>query len=241
MSQNTIHIYGLHPVQQALKHRPDTIHEVFFATNFEDQSLRQSVDKAGIPAHTFQPDSPPRSVTEADTHQGVVAKINTNKLTLNRGEFFANIDDPPNMNIALLGELQDPQNVGAIIRSAAAFGFGGVLIPQHRQAQITPAVVKVSVGTAFRVPLVSIGNVNNTIEKLKDAGFWIYGLDESSADNIHDQEFEHDVALLIGNEANGIREKTKDHCDKLVRIPTKEGIPLNAAAAGALGCYAVSS
>lgn len=241
MDSNSIHIYGIHPFRQALQCQPDTLQEVFLANNFENESLRQEIDQAGIPRHSFQPDSPPRTVTESDAHQGIVAKVNTDKLTVNREEFLASVGDSPGMNVAVLGELQDPQNVGAIIRSAAAFGFGGIMIPQHRQAQITPAVVKVSAGMAFRIPLVSIGNVNNTIEKLKKTGFWVYGLDESRNNRLDKQEFNHDVALVIGNEAKGIRVKTKEHCDKLVRIPTQDNIPLNAAAAGAVGCYAVSS
>jgi 23S rRNA (guanosine2251-2'-O)-methyltransferase len=237
---NTIHIYGVHPVRQALQHRPDVIEEVFFANNFEGDSLRQLADSVDIPVHSFQPDHPPRSVKEADAHQGVVAKINTNTLTGNRDEFLADLSTPPGMNVVVLGELQDPQNVGAIIRSAAAFGFGGVLIPQRRQTQITPAVVKVSAGTAFRIPLISIGNVNNTLQKLKGTRFWVYGLDESGDQKLRQQEFEQDVALVVGNEADGIRAKTKEHCDKLVRIATTDDIPLNAAAAGAVGCYAVA-
>lgn len=237
---NTIHIYGVHPVHQALEYRSDVIEEVFFANNFANNSLRQLADSVDIPVHSFQPDYPPRSVEAADAHQGAVAKINTNTLTINRDEFLADIQTPPGMSVVVLGELQDPQNVGAIIRSAAAFGFGGVLIPHRRQTQITPAVVKVSAGTAFRIPLVSIGNVNNTLEKLKDARFWVYGLDEGGDEQLRQQEFDHDVALVVGNEADGIRAKTKEHCDKLIRIVTAEGIPLNAAAAGAVSCYAVA-
>jgi len=238
---NTIHIYGVHPAQQVLQHRPEVIDEAFFANNFADDSLRQLAQSKDVTVRSFQPDSPPRSVTEKDAHQGVVAKINTDTLTKNRDEFISELADPPEMNVVILGELEDPQNVGAIIRSAAAFGFGGVLIPQRRQTQITPAVVKVSAGMAFRIPLVSIGNVNTTLEKLKDAGLWIYGLDEAGDRKLNDQSFEHDVGLVVGNEADGIREKTKDHCDQIVQIPTKNRIPLNAAAAGAVGCYAVST
>jgi 23S rRNA (guanosine2251-2'-O)-methyltransferase len=240
-TRNTIHIYGKHPARQVLNHRPEVVGEIFFANNFSDESLRQLAESVGVTVRSFQPDSPPRSVTERDAHQGVVVKINTDTLTKNRDEFIDELTDPPEMNVVILGELEDPQNVGAIIRSAAAFGFGGVLIPQRRQTQITPAVVKVSAGMAFRIPLVSIGNVNTTLEKLKDAGFWIYGLDEEGDSTLNNQSFDHDVGLVVGNEAEGIREKTKDHCDRVVQIPTRNKIPLNAAAAGAVGCYAVST
>jgi len=238
---NNIHIYGIHPIRTALEERPETVREVFFANNFSDDKLHQLAQKSPVPVHSFQPDKPPRSVTDADTHQGVVAKINTDTLTYNRDEFIADLADPPDTNVVILGELEDPQNVGTIIRSAAAFGFGGILIPQRRQVQITPAVVKVSAGMAFQIPLVSIGNVNNTLEKLKDAGFWIYGLEETSRHKLNEQTFDHDVGLVVGNEAEGIRAKTKDHCDQIVQIPTQEQTPLNAATAGAIGCYAVAT
>jgi 23S rRNA (guanosine2251-2'-O)-methyltransferase len=238
---SSIHIYGIHPIQSALTNRPETVEEIFFANNFSDDKFRHLAEEAGKPVHSFQPDSPPRSITDADTHQGVVAKVNTDTLTYNRDEFIAGLADPPDTNVVILGELEDPQNVGAIIRSAAAFGFGGVLIPRRRQTQITPAVVKVSAGMAFKIPLVSIGNVNNTLEKLKDAGFWIYGLDETSSHKLNEKAFDHDVGLVVGNEADGIREKTKDHCDELIQIPTKNNRPLNAAAAATVGCFEVAT
>lgn len=240
MTSSTIYIYGIHPVREALVHRPETVRRVFFADNFDGQQLR-SLAKEGVDVESFQPDAPPHSVSQQDAHQGVVAEINTDTLTDNRDEFIASLADEPGMNVAILGELQDPQNVGAIIRSSAAFGFGAVLIPQRRQTQITPAVVKVSAGTAFRIRLVSIGNVNNTIEKLKRAGFWVYGLSEDGSENIADQEFAHDSAVVVGNEGDGLRTKTAEHCDKLVRIPADSEIPLNAAAAAAVGFYAVSA
>ena len=238
---SSIHIYGIHPTQSVLTNRPETVEEVFFANNFSDDKLRQLTQKTSVPAYSFQPDNPPRSVKEFDTHQGVVAKINTDTLTYNRDEFIAGLADPPDTNVVILGELEDPQNIGAIIRSAAAFGFGGVLIPQRRQTQITPAVVKVSAGMAFAIPVVSIGNVNNTLEKLKDAGFWVYGLEETSSQKLNEKAFDHDVGLVVGNEADGIREKTKDHCDELIQIPTANNRPLNAAAAAAVGCFEVAT
>lgn len=237
---NAIHIYGIHPVREALLARPDTVREVFFATDFSDSEL-ESLARRESSVQSFQRDHPPRSVQQFDTHQGVVAKIDTDSLTHNFGDFLDDAAPKADQPLILLGELQDPQNVGAIIRSAASFDFGGVLIPQRRQTQITPAVVKVSAGMAFRIPLVSIGNVNTTIDKLKNGGFWAYGLDEKADESLPGQDFDQPTLLVVGNEADGIREKTRDHCDKLVAIPTLADRPLNAATAAAVGMYAVVS
>src|SRR6185369_57740 len=96
-------------------------------------------------------------------HQGYIGAIKINKLVRNYGEFMEGLMVTPDTALVVLGEVQDPQNVGAIIRTAAGFGIAGVLIPEHNQAQVTGSVVKVSAGMAFHVPLVSIGNVNDTI------------------------------------------------------------------------------
>ena len=102
----------------------------------------------------------------------------------------------------LLGEIQDPQNVGAVIRSAAAFGVSGILIPDHNQAQVTGAVVKVSAGMAFRVPLVSIGNVNTVVRDLKERGFAVYGLAGEAKQIITKEAFERFEAAGRGANAD---------------------------------------
>lgn len=237
---NTIHIYGTHPVREALQARANIVQEVFFASTFDGDALR-SLAKKTATVRSFQSDHPPRSVHDTDTHQGVVAKINTDTLVHNFDVFINDIDSEADQPLILLGELRDPQNVGAIIRSAAAFGLGGVLIPQRRQTQITPSVVKVSAGMTFRIPLVSIGNVNTAIDKLKDVGFWAYGLAQGADEYLQNQNFNHSTVLVVGNEGGGIRKKTKAHCDKLVAIPTKESRPLNAAMAAGIGMYTVAS
>ncbi|KKT58323.1 MAG: rRNA methylase [Candidatus Giovannonibacteria bacterium GW2011_GWA1_44_25] len=145
-------------------------------------------------------------------------------------------------SLVILGEIQDPQNVGAIIRSAAAFGVAGVLIPEHNQAPITGTVVKVSAGMAFRVPLVSIGNVNTTARDLKERGFWIYGLQGDAPQNIATEKFDAPAVFIFGNEATGIRLKTRELCDILLSIPMNPGCEsLNVSASAAVALYAWSA
>ena len=145
-------------------------------------------------------------------------------------------------SLLILGELEDPHNVGAIIRSAAAFGVSGVLIPQHNQAPVTGAVVKVSAGMAFRVPIVSVGNINNTVRDLKDKGFWVYGLDGEAEQTVSGETYEKPSVFILGNEGRGIREKTREMCDILLSIPMNPQCEsLNVAASTAVTLFAWSS
>ena len=113
-----------------------------------------------------------------------------------------------------------------------------MLIPEHNQAQVTGAVVKVSAGMAFKVPLVAIGNVNHTVRDLKKKGFQIYGLEGTGDQNLSDEKFEEPSVIIVGNEATGIREKTRDLCDKLIKIPMNPSSEsLNAASAVSVTLY----
>jgi len=231
------YIYGKHALEEALAHRPDVIKQVFFDSEYQGHSLHDRVKNTEIPVHYFSGKHPPGSVSPEDAHQGVIAQINAEKLLIDYEDFIQDHDVTPDTGLVLLGELQDPHNVGAVIRNATAFGIDGVLIPQHNQAPVSSTVVKVSAGTAFRVPLVSIGNVNTTIRNLKDCDFWIYGLEGDSKESLSDQDFKNPTVFVLGNEATGIRAKTKEHCDKLISIPTEESLPLNAAASTAVAFY----
>ncbi|MFZ2501025.1 MAG: RNA methyltransferase, partial [Minisyncoccia bacterium] len=144
--------------------------------------------------------------------------------------------------VAILAEVQDPHNVGAIIRSAAAFGLAGVLIPEHHQAGISGTVVKTSAGMAFRIPLVSIGNVNNAIKVLKEKGFWVYGLAMDGTAALGAEAFDTPSAFIVGNEGVGIREKTLEHCDVTLNVPMHPRTEsLNAAVSAAVVFYAWSA
>ena len=141
----------------------------------------------------------------------------------------------------VLGELHDPQNIGAIIRSAAAFGAAGVLIPEHNQGQVTGSVIKVSAGMAFRVPLVSIGNVNSTLEDLKKKGFWIYGFASEGEKKLDEELFDAPTVFVFGNESKGVRLKTMEACDIRLSIPIdKRCDSLNVSASASVALYAWS-
>jgi 23S rRNA (guanosine2251-2'-O)-methyltransferase len=138
--------------------------------------------------------------------------------------------------------VQDPHNVGAVIRSAAGFGLTSVLIPKHRQAGVTGTVVKVSAGMAFKIPLVEVANVNRAIEDLKEIGFFVYGLDGGGDSALTTEKFTKASVFVLGNEGEGMRQKTREHCDIILSIPTHARCEsLNASASAAVVFYAWSA
>ncbi|MBI5754128.1 23S rRNA (guanosine(2251)-2'-O)-methyltransferase RlmB [Candidatus Peregrinibacteria bacterium] len=215
---------------------------MLLASQGEDKEVRTLARNSNILVTDLSPKTMPHDIDLSAVHQGFIGLISPGKLLREYREFIDGLSVGPDTALVVLGELQDPQNVGAIIRSAAAFGIAGVLIPEHNQAPITGTVVKVSAGMAFRVPLVSIGNVNTTARDLKERGFWIYGLEGNAPKNIATEKFDAPAVFILGNEATGIRLKTRELCDILLSIPMNPGCEsLNVSASAAVALYAWST
>lgn len=241
MKHDKVYIYGKHALTEALEYAPQAIKKIHLSPKQEDQKLRDLIKKSGIPVAPLETKQI-HGIEGNATHQGVIGVLSVEDLVIPFGEFIRTIPVENHTALVLLAEVQDPHNVGAVIRSAAAFGISGVLIPEHNQAPITGAVVKVSAGMAFRVPLVSIGNVNQTVRDLKDAGFWIYGLAGEGAESLTTQKFDSPSVFILGNEGAGIREKTREYCDTLISIPMHPRCEsLNAAASASIALYAWST
>jgi 23S rRNA (guanosine2251-2'-O)-methyltransferase len=240
-TQQKIYIYGKHAVAEALRHTPQAVDKVILAGRPDDENLAELIKSTGVAVGNFSPDSLPKSVDPEANHQGVLALVDSSRLIRPFHDFLRELEVNADTALVLLGEIQDPQNVGAIIRSAAAFGVAGILIPEHNQAPITGSVVKVSAGMAFRIPLVLIGNVNTTIRDLKDKGFWVYGLDSEAKQNVNAEKFDAPAVFVLGNEAKGIRAKTLELCDVGLNIPIHpQAESLNVAASAAVVLHAWS-
>ncbi|MCX6622273.1 MAG: 23S rRNA (guanosine(2251)-2'-O)-methyltransferase RlmB [Acidobacteria bacterium] len=121
--------------------------------------------------------------------------------------------------LVLLDGVEDPHNLGAVIRTAHAAGASAVLIPERRAVGLTETVVKAAAGAVEYLAVVRIGNVSQTIEKLKQAGYWVYGLDERGTENYDQVAFTRPTLLVLGGEGHGLHEQVRKHCDVLVRIP----------------------
>jgi 23S rRNA (guanosine2251-2'-O)-methyltransferase len=223
---------------EALTSAPHVIKKVFLAPNLDDSELRALLEQHKIGMSSLAAGKGKEMVGRETAHQGVIAIMDPASLLISFDDFLATLDVKKNPAIALLGEVQDPHNVGAIIRSAAGFGLSAVLIPQHNQAGITGAVVKTSAGMAFRIPLVTIGNVNNTLKVLKEKGFWTYGLAMEGSTALGIEKFDAPSVFVIGNEGAGIREKTMAACDVTLSIPMHSRTEsLNAAVSAAVVFY----
>jgi 23S rRNA (guanosine2251-2'-O)-methyltransferase len=226
-----IYIYGKNALTEALEHAPHVIKRVHLSPEINDARLTHALKSRGIPVQIMDAGEARRKVGE-ESHQGAIAVIDAAALVIPFGEFLEKLHVGKATALAVMGEVQDPHNVGAIIRSAAAFGLSGVLIPEHNQAQVTGTVVKTSAGMAFRMPLVSIGNVNDALRTLKEKGFWVYGL-AMEGNSLPTERFDAPAAFVLGNEGAGIREKTMELCDIKLSIPMHPRCEsLNVAVAG---------
>ena len=230
------YIFGKHATYEVLRERPEVVKEAYLAADFSDAKIVKLLDENQVSLKMLNLKNPPRGISSKAAHQGVVLGIDPSLLTVSYKDFKNNLSVTKDTALLVLGEVQDPHNVGAVIRSAAAFGLLGVLIPPHNQAPITGTVVKVSAGMAFRIPLVTISNVNSTLRDLKDLGFWVYGLEGKGATTATTTEkFPKPSVFVLGNEGSGLREKTKEVCDDLIAIPIHSRCEsLNAAAATAV-------
>jgi 23S rRNA (guanosine2251-2'-O)-methyltransferase len=230
-----IYIYGKHALEEALAGKPESIKKVYLAPELRDRELAEMLASHKIPTDVLKNGN--EMAGRDAVHQGVVALMDPGKLLISFDDFVNVLEISPETAVAVLGEVQDPHNVGAIIRSAAAFGLSAVLIPERNQAPITGAVVKSSAGMAFRIPLVSIGNVNHALEVLKKHGFWTYGLD-MEGEALGTEGFEKPSAFVIGNEGAGIRQMTLKACDITLSIPMHSRTEsLNAAASAGIVFY----
>lgn len=141
--------------------------------------------------------------------------------------------------LLLLDHLQDPQNLGSIIRTADAAGVHGLIIPDPRSAKVTPAVRKVAAGAVERIRIAVVQNLSRTIETLKQEGFWIYGAEADGRTPYYQADYKVPLALVVGSEGKGISRIVREHCDQTLRIPMQEtAASLNVAVASAILIYA---
>ncbi|KKQ34524.1 MAG: RNA methyltransferase, TrmH family [Candidatus Nomurabacteria bacterium GW2011_GWB1_37_5] len=234
------YIYGKRPVEELLMTEPSKVQKIFIKkTSFgKDYSrINDLASKNKIPVSFVDQKRISEIAGGEAVSQGVAALVNETDF-LDLDNFIAGLDMDKNPAVILLDELEDPHNVGAIIRTASAAGINGLIMGKHRQAPITAAVFKVSAGTAAKLPLIRVSNINNALDKLKDAGFWVMALDQDSRKSYWQQDYKMPLCFVVGNEGEGIREKTLDRADFKIKIPMKNEVEsLNVSVSAALVMY----
>jgi len=166
-------------------------------------------------------------------HQGVV--LEADPLPVLSPEAWLDRNPGPDAMVVMLDEIEDPQNFGAIVRTAAACGAAAVVFGKHRSAPLSPAAVKSAAGAMEYIDLVQATNLVRALGQLKDAGFWAAGLDGHGPTALWDAKLTGRIVLIVGSEGRGLRRLTRDHCDLLVRIPVAGPITtLNASVSAAI-------
>ena len=176
-----------------------------------------------------------------ENHQGIIAMAAVKEYSSVEDIFALAEDRQEKPFIVVLDEIEDPHNLGAIIRTAECTGVHGIIIPKRRSATLSFAVGKASAGAVEYVPVARVTNIANTIDELKERGLWVFGADMNGTDYT-ECDFDGAVALVIGNEGKGIGRLVREKCDQIVSLPMKGKInSLNASVATGVLMYAVSS
>ncbi len=180
------------------------------------------------------------SMSNGEVHQGAIAVITPYKYFEVKDILDSAKEKGESPFIVILDELEDPHNLGSIIRTAETCGVHGIIIPKRRNVGVTPTVYKSSVGAVEHVKIAKVTNINATIDELKEEGIWVYGADIEGKEYSYEVDFSGPCALIIGSEGRGISKLTLKKCDKLVKIPMIGRInSLNASVAGGIMMYEV--
>ena len=230
-------LYGRKILIEALKSGVD-VRKVYFAELENPDEiffhLVEEVKKRGI-RYTFVSRRKADNLV-GEKSQGVVFEISDYRYSTLEEALERTGEDP---FVVLLDQVQDPHNLGAIVRTAVAAGVDFLVIPKDRSVKVTPAVVKVSAGLVFRLPIVLVTNLARTIERLKDRGIWIYAASKGGM-VYHEVDLTCPVGLVFGNEGRGIRRLVLESCDGVLTIPMKEGVDsLNVSVSAGILIYEV--
>ena len=242
-------LYGFHPVEEALRARAGSIDHIAVARERQGRAdprltrLLELARAAGVRITQEPREQLARHVrTETrqgtETHQGVVAFLRERRL-LELEDLLAAPPDASGLRFFLaLDGVEDPHNLGALLRSADGAGVTGVILPERRTAPLSAVVAKASAGASEHVRIARVTNLTRALERMKAESIWIVGLDERGTPDYVDFDLRQDCCLVLGREGAGLHELVKRTCDYLLRIPMAGSVAsLNVSVAGAVVMY----
>ena len=232
-------ITGRNPVMEVMQAKRRQVFRLLLASGVEDKGrIAEMLRVAAMAKIPVERVARERFERLGDNPQGVAAEVSAYPYV----ELYDILDLAMERNEALfvlaLDVIQNPQNLGTLLRSAEAAGVHGVIIPQHRAAEVTPAVVSASAGASEHM-LITRGNITRSLEQLKEVGAWVVGLVEGG-DYPSVFAFSGPIAVVVGNEGEGMRALVRQHCDYILSLPMRGHIEsINAAVAGSIVLYQV--
>ena len=224
-------VYGKNVCLEFLK-KSEKIRKIYIQEGFSDENLISLIEKLKI-----QPKILPKNEIDRlanGLHQGIIMDV----ADFSYADYNDFIDDD-DCCVVILDHLEDPHNLGAIIRTSEAAGINGIIIPKDRSVEVNATVFKTSVGAIENIPISMVTNLNMTIKDLKEKGFWVVGTDMNGTD-YRDIDYKGKIALVIGNEGSGMSKLIKESCDFIAEIPMYGKVnSLNASVAAGIMIYEV--
>lgn len=229
-------VYGRHPVEELLVAAPSQVERLVVDRGGRTdglslpEGLRVDIDASEL-----------EHLTDGGNHQGIAALLGPFQYTP-LGQVLDAVADDSTACVVVLDQVQDPHNLGAILRSAVAFGADGIVIPKDRSASVTETVVRTSAGLAFQIPIARVTNVARTLREMKDDHrFWAVATVLDGDTDVWDIDFQMKTALVVGGEGPGIRRLVRETCDFHARIPMHADVDsLNVSVATGVCLYEIA-
>jgi 23S rRNA (guanosine2251-2'-O)-methyltransferase len=232
-------LYGLHPVEEAIRSGARQLDHVSIARERRDDRLERLIAlcrSTGVRVSLESREQLTR-LARTDAHQGVLAVVRERKFLTIEDLLESKRDGERRFFLALDG-VEDPHNLGALLRTADGAGVDGVVLPERRSAPVTATVAKTSAGASEHVRIARVTNLVRSLEQMKQNNVWVIGLDERGTPDYMDFDFSTDCVLVLGREGAGLHDLVKKTCDYLLRIPMAGQVSsLNVSVAGAIVMY----
>ena len=225
-------VFGRNVALEYLK-KTENIRKIYLQDKFHDENLKSLIEKAKVQTVWCHKDELDQLAN--GNHQGIILDVEDFSYC-DVEDFFSKEDS----FLIVLDHLEDPHNFGAIIRTSEAAGVDGIIIPKDRGVSVNGTVIKTSAGASENMSISMVTNLNSTIKQLKDNGFWVVGTDMKNSTDYREIDYSGKIALVIGNEGNGMSRIIRESCDFIAEIPMYGKInSLNASVAAGIMIYEV--
>ncbi len=226
-------VYGKNVVNEILN-SDYKIYKVFLDNNYKDTEILSKIDKMNLKKFHMDKNKLDK-MCGSSTNQGIALDIEEYRYI-----DMKKLENDKDANfVVMLDSLEDPHNFGAIIRTCECAGVNYIIIPKHRSVSVNSTVYKTSSGALSNVKIIEVTNLNNTIKKLKDLGYWVYGADAKGKD-YKTIKYDSKTCLIIGSEGHGLKQIVSNSCDEIISLPMKGKInSLNASVAAGIFIYEI--